>query len=364
MKILLIGEYSSLHWTLAEGLRQLGHSVTVASDGDGFKDYPRNIDLSRKSSSIKDTLSAIFKVYKAFRKFKDYDVVQLINPCFTTLSVGINQKLYNTLRKNNKKVFLGAFGDDSFWLKACLDNSTFRYSEFFVNGIENHLKYNERIKQLWGSAERENLNKNIAESCDGIIACLCEYYMAYKPYYDHKLTYIPLPFDVSKVKKTESLTSDKVIFFIGINKDRSEFKGTDRMYNVLQKLKNKYPDNMEVIAVESLPYSEYIHTMENSDVVLDQLYSYSPAMNGLLTLSMGKVLVSGAEPEMYDLLSEKENKPIVNVFPSEEDMYNKLENLILNKQEIPKIAENSRIFVEKYHDHIKVAQQYIDFWTK
>lgn len=29
MKILLLGEFSNLHWTLAEGLRKLGHEVCV-----------------------------------------------------------------------------------------------------------------------------------------------------------------------------------------------------------------------------------------------------------------------------------------------------------------------------------------------
>lgn len=43
MKILLLGEYSNVHWTLAQGLRALGHSVTVVSDGDGWKNYPRDI---------------------------------------------------------------------------------------------------------------------------------------------------------------------------------------------------------------------------------------------------------------------------------------------------------------------------------
>ena len=47
MKILLIGEYSRVHLTLAEGLRSMGHEVVVASAGDGFKNYPRDIDLSR-----------------------------------------------------------------------------------------------------------------------------------------------------------------------------------------------------------------------------------------------------------------------------------------------------------------------------
>ncbi|MEE1338450.1 MAG: glycosyltransferase family 1 protein, partial [Muribaculaceae bacterium] len=44
MKILLVGEYSNVHWTLAKGLRELGHTVTVASNGDFWKNYPRDID--------------------------------------------------------------------------------------------------------------------------------------------------------------------------------------------------------------------------------------------------------------------------------------------------------------------------------
>ena len=41
MKILLLGEYSNVNNTLARGFRQLGHQVTVASNGDFWKDYPR-----------------------------------------------------------------------------------------------------------------------------------------------------------------------------------------------------------------------------------------------------------------------------------------------------------------------------------
>ena len=48
MKILLIGEYSNVHWTLAEGLRSLGHTVCVISNGDFWKDYKRDISLVRK----------------------------------------------------------------------------------------------------------------------------------------------------------------------------------------------------------------------------------------------------------------------------------------------------------------------------
>ena len=45
MRVLLVGEFSGIHWALAEGLRHLGHEVCVVSNGNGWKNYPRDIDL-------------------------------------------------------------------------------------------------------------------------------------------------------------------------------------------------------------------------------------------------------------------------------------------------------------------------------
>lgn len=52
MRILLLGEYSNVHATLAAGLRRLGHEVVVASNGDFWKDYPRDTDLSRNAGAL------------------------------------------------------------------------------------------------------------------------------------------------------------------------------------------------------------------------------------------------------------------------------------------------------------------------
>lgn len=51
MKILLIGEYSNVHATLAAGLKRLGHEAVVLSNGDFWKDYPRDINLVRKTGA-------------------------------------------------------------------------------------------------------------------------------------------------------------------------------------------------------------------------------------------------------------------------------------------------------------------------
>ena len=43
MKILLIGEYSNVHATLAKGLNHLEHEAMVVSNGDDWKNYHRDI---------------------------------------------------------------------------------------------------------------------------------------------------------------------------------------------------------------------------------------------------------------------------------------------------------------------------------
>lgn len=362
MRILLLGDYSGLHLTLSEGLKILGHEVVVASDGDGFKDYHRDIDLKRKSSELKDTLLNLLTISSNLRNFKGYDIVQIINPCFTTQNIRVNIELYRYLRRHNKKIFLGAFGDDSFWIKACLSQK-YKYSEFYIGEAKNTRTQSDFLIENWIGTKREDANIEIAESCNGIIACLYEYYEAYKDLYGEKLRYIPLPVNTEKVQPIELPSTDKINFFIGINKARNEFKGTDLLYEVVQQIIRSYPNDSKVTKVESVIYSEYLNRIKDAHVVLDQLYSYSPAMNGLLTMALGKVLVGGGESAMYNLLQEEKLRPIVNVYPDQYDIYKKLEELVTQKDTINQRAIDGRLFVEKHHDYIKVAQQYLDFWN-
>ena len=109
MKILLLGEYSNVHWTLAQGLRNLGHEVCVVSNGDFWKDYPRDIDVARKAGKIGGII-LILKLWSLLPKMRGYDVVQLINPMFFELKAERLFWFYRYLRHHNKRVFLGAFG--------------------------------------------------------------------------------------------------------------------------------------------------------------------------------------------------------------------------------------------------------------
>lgn len=91
MKILLIGEYSNVHNTLAKGLRMLGHKVTVMSNGDFWKNYPRDIDMARREGKL-GGMALMAKTIAVMPRLRGYDVVQFINPMFLELKA---QRLFS-----------------------------------------------------------------------------------------------------------------------------------------------------------------------------------------------------------------------------------------------------------------------------
>lgn len=366
MKILLVGEYSRLHLSLAEGLQSLGHQVVVASDGDGHKQYARDIDLTRKSSGLKDTIAALYQINKHFRKFKGFDIVQIINPCFLTLSIGFNKHYFDQLKRNNKKIFLGAFGVDSYWVRACVENKIFKYSEFYVDGKSTDIPFNLDLEKKWLDNSREELNQYIAEKSDGITACLYEYYKSYEPYFSDKLKYIPLPINVSDIPfQVIEEVPEKIKFFIGIDKIRTQHKGTDLMEEVLKDFVAKHPNETEILKAESVSYEEYQQYVSQSHVVLDQIYSHSPSMNPLQAMAGGKIVISGGEPEIYNLMGENvSSRPIVNVYPTREGIWQALESILANKNKLPSWSKQGRDFVEQYHDAKSVAEKYLEFWKQ
>ena len=125
MKILLIGEYSNVHATLAAGLRELGHQVTVVSNGDFWKDYPRDIDVSRHPGKL-GGLRLMARLYTLLPRLRGYDVVQLINPMFFELKAERLFFFYDYLRRHNRKMILGAFGMDYYWVRTCIQDLPLR----------------------------------------------------------------------------------------------------------------------------------------------------------------------------------------------------------------------------------------------
>lgn len=377
MKILLMGEYSNVHATLAEGLRKLGHHVTVLSNGDFWKNYPRDIDLVRKPGKL-GGIMYMMKLYTNVHKLRGYDIVQLINPMFLELKAERIFPIYQYLRKHNKKIILGGFGMDYYWVSVCCKDKPLRYSDF---NIGNELRTNaDALKERkdWLGTEKGRLNQMIAEDCDGIITGLYEYWACYQPGFPQKTTFIPFPIkpklitsgngnSYTNAENHQVIPLDipkKVKLFIGINKSRSEYKGTDIMLKAAQAIAKKYPDKAELRIAESIPFAEYVKMMNGSDAILDQLYSYTPSMNPLEAMARGIICIGGGEPENYEIIHEDKLRPIINVLPNYESVYQELEHLVLHPELVPLLKQQSIEYISKHHDYIKVAKRYEAFYQK
>lgn len=369
MKILLLGEYSNVHNTLAKGLRELGHLVTVASDGDTWKNYPRDIDLYRSPGH---RMNYIWNIVKALPRMRGYDVVQIINPIFLELKAEHMMPFYRYLRRNNKKIVMGAFGLDHYWASINTIEKPLRYSDFNFGKQIRTDNEAQMYRNDWIGTAKEKLNRTIAIDCDGIVAGLYEYWATYNEVHTicpdgreirEKTHFLPFPIVMPSIYRT-SFYGGPLRLFVGISRNRSAYKGTDIMLKAAERLKAKYPDKLDLRVAEGVPFDEYQRMMDGSDAILDQLYSYTPSMNSLLAMSKGIIVVGGGEPENYEILNEKELRPIINVLPDEQSVFNELEQLILHQERIPELKHQSVEYVKRHHDYIKVAQQYERFYME
>ena len=361
MKVLLLGEYSNVHNTLARGLRELGHTVAVVSNGDFWKNYPRDIDVSRRSGKMGGML-LMAKIYALLPRLRGYDIVQFINPMFFELKAERLFPLFHYLKKHNKKVVLCGFGMDYYWVNTCSTTMPLRYSDF---NIGKELRQNKEAiveRKDWIGTEKERLNRLMAEQCDAIVTGLYEYWCCYEPHFTKKTTFIPFPIVVGEPPIIAEETPEKLNLFIGISKNRSVYKGTDIMLRAAETVKKQYPDRLNLKVVTGLPFDEYVRTMLGSDAIMDQLYSYTPSMNPLEAMSHGIICIGGGEPENYEIINETILRPIINVLPTYESCVAELTRLVNNLSLIPHLRRESYEYVRKHHEFIKVAQQYEELY--
>ena len=299
---------------------------------------------------------------KILPQLKGYDVGQFVNPCFLHLRPEKSIYVYRYLSRHNGKIFLGAFGTDHYYVKACIDREVYKYSDF-KTGDELRLTPENRaiIKEnLFGGTARAN--KEMAYGSRGVIACLWEYYVAYKEDFPYHTTFIPLPINWEGIESRVREVPDRINYFIGIQSQRHHIKGTDIMLPILERVAREYPNDCYITKAVDVPFIEYERMMSTADVQLDQLYAYTPSMNSLLAMAKGVIVCGGGEPENYEILGEKELRPIINITPDPNQLYQQLVDLTQHKERIPELSRQSIEYVRRHHDYIRVAQMYLDAW--
>ena len=379
MKILLIGEYSRLHNSLKEGLQKNGHKVTLLGSGDGFKNYPVdikidsiffNLKLFKLFAKLIDRLFKIslnqveiyYKANKVISDLKGYDVVQLINEnAFRTLP-SLEILLIKRLINNNKKLFLLSCGVDQKSVEYSL-NKKFKYSILTPYFEDPSLKKSFKHILKYSAREYIKLHEFILANANGVISSDIDYHIPYIKE-DKYLGLIPNPINLDKIKYKKIKSIHKIKILHGVNSKNYIKKGNVFFDKALKAIEIKYNNKVEIITTIDLDYNEYIKSVENCHILLDQVYAYDQGYNALEAMSIGKVVFTGAEKEWLKLYNIKENSVAINALPDYTKIIESLEWLINNPSKIMEISANAREFIEKNHNYISIAKQYETVWNK
>ena len=362
MKILLLGEASFVQSTLRKGFEALGHEVTLVSAGCIW-DCPRDVDVSRNMRWGKlSGLKVVWKVLRNIRLFWGNDIV-LMNDFHTLpLKLKWNELFFRFVRRWNKRVVRGCWGDDEVVLdaqaKGVLDYSDTHIGTVPFNVEENRWRIEEQRLPEFVSCFR-CVNSNV----DAFAACLYEYYRYYdSEEYRERLHYLPLPMEIpqeSRVKGCEW----PIKVLVGIQTRRDYIKGAGIIAGLVERIAAENPEKVVVRKVYDVPYEEYCRMLEEADVLVDQLYSYTPSMNSLAAMARGTVVIGGGEEEYYDFIGERELRPIINVRPGQdEENLRVLGEALLTEGTVSRLSRESAAFVRKHHDYMKVSMEYVSMF--
>lgn len=369
MKILLIGEASFLHNTLKKGLVERGHRVTTMSDGNGWHDAPRDIDLRRDGRWGK--LGGLWVVWQLLRHLPQLcgnDVVQIHNYQFVPLMYRWNTLLLRFLKLTNRRVVKGCFGDDPQIFRRQAQGVP-AYSDTYWSGqLQNAELHRDRIAEVVEHGAEASWRKT-TRMADALVACLYEYWLDYnEPPYAAKLHYIPLPMECEEMVRWCDLTtspSHHLTILIGLQPKRDFMKGAMKIATFVEEMARRHPGRVQIKYVEGVPYDEYQRLLAEADVLVDQLYSYTPSMNSLAAMARGTVVIGGGEEEYYEFIGEKTLRPIINVRPdaSDEENIATIERALFTDGTLERMRHESIAFVRKYHDYRRVAEQYEQIYS-
>ncbi len=374
MRIIIIGEFSSFAKNLSLGFRENGHECFVFSWGDGFKKVTQ--DKQNSYSVLQDCknyrphiLSLVIHFFESWReswklkkfvnniiKEDKWDVVLIINPGFIRQQYHFWQPLFTkqmilNLVYDPNNVFLSACGGDlpyyDYW-----NEHEWKNRDIIKLGRD---KYLSKMMVWHHNYYSSFINK--------VIPVMYGYAQAWRNSQYSKsyqvLETIPLPVDCSGYV-INNIINNKILVFHGII--RPEAKGTKYIKAAMDKIQQNYPDLVECKAEGGLPLEDYLKILNSANILIDQALADSVGMNGLYALAMGKVVIGGNEFENQKEYNEFDC-PIINIGPDSDDIYKKLEELILHPEMISAISKKSIEYVRKVHDSSVVAKKYTDLFS-
>jgi glycosyltransferase involved in cell wall biosynthesis len=170
-----------------------------------------------------------------------------------------------------------------------------------------------------------------------------------------KVHYVPFPFEVDKFKKKDILKNNKLTICHAPTK--RYLKGTEYLLKAVNELKNKY--YFEFVLIENTPHKEVLKIKKQKcDVLVDQLTDlggFGYGMNSMECLSMGIPCITYINSQYEKFLKVH---PFINA--NKGNIKEVLEKILKNPKILLKKSTESRNWVAKEHNYMKVSKFMLD----
>lgn len=146
---------------------------------------------------------------------------------------------------------------------------------------------------------------------------------------------------------------------------RKFHKHTKEFKIALRNLQQKYPDRIQPVIIERIPYVECLRLKRTCHIVFDHMRGWF-GIASLESLSQGKPVIAGLDEWNIQCIKEftgAEELPWV-IARTEKELEEKLETLIANAGRRDAIGKESRRFMEKHWSEKRVLEILMDIYEE
>lgn len=322
--------------------------MNVVSQGDGLKEIPADSKIPVRPGFL-GRLSYVSSWAAAYLGTKGADIVQAINPFYSGPRPFLRALARQRFHAHN--FFLLSAGSDSvYWTEG---RKRLPYGPF-----ESLLEAEPRVAHFFMGAEARGFNLEIARLARAIIPTAPEYNLSYRGH-ENLAPMVPFPVNLGGLDYVANSPRRRLVVAHGIT--RPAAKGTAIIARAFEILSDRYPSDLVLRLYQSTSRTAFLENLQDCDVYVDQIYSLSAGLSALQALALGRVVLGGNE-SVPTIASSSKTSPVINVRPGVRSIVSAVEGLIPLRGRFPELGYQGRQFVEEEHDHIKVAQRYVDVW--
>lgn len=303
--------------TITKGLKNLGVKVHTLNYYPSYLGYKSDYNLNLSSFGNINEVDIETKKL-ASKMIAENDIFHFH---FGT-SLTLNHSDLPLLKELNKKVIMQYWGSDvRMYSKAIKLNKYVKVKDMNEDSIKRKLEF---------------ISKYIPD-------CLVDYELAeYVKGYHSNIHYTRAAVDLNKYKFIKETNNKKLLIVHAPT--APEYKGTNYILKAVDELKEKYDFNFKL--VKGMSHEEAVKIYEKADLIIDQILCGGYGLFAIETMAMGKPVICWID----DFMKEKYpiELPIISANP--DNIKEKIEFVIKNKDMLKEIGIQGRKYVEKYHD--------------